>query len=176
MRRKRGVFNKAKSAALLKAVEEERAIHRGWSVGNIASVAILWDVHRFAPEGIERLRDDVKLLCDDYNNRESDEERQNLVYDRVDIIKDALGINTLWWFEPELRKPEMVGIATSLEMVICSLHDDDYFGVDDEELMTYYEELKEKVHEYALGKWNLKREKDRLEKETGVSFEMKQED
>lgn len=167
---KRWVFSKAKSIAALKAAEEERAIYRGWSMCNVASVAILWDYHSFDEEMIQRIHDDIQLLCDDYNGQASDEIRKCLTYDRVDMVNEALSINLVEWFEPGLSKPEMVGVSAALENLICALHDDDYFGVDDAELKTYYAELKERIHGYALGKWNLMQERERLEWETGVKL------
>ena len=167
---KRWTFSKARSIAALKAAEEERAIYRGWSMCNVASVGILWDQHRFTEEMIRHICEDVQLLCNDYNSQASDEIRKGLTYDRVDMVNEALGINLVEWFEPGLSKPEMVGVSAALENLICALHDDDYFGVDDVELKAYYAELKERVHDYALGKWNLMQERKRLEQETGVKL------
>ena len=168
---KRWPFSRSASIVALKAAERERAIFRGWSVGNIASVGILWELHNFDAEMIRHLCDDIQLLKDDYNGQASDEVRKSLTYERVDAVEEALGINLTEWFEPGLSRPEMVGVSAALENIICALHDDDYFGVEDDELKAYYAELKERINGYALGKWNLQREKKRLELETGVTLD-----
>lgn len=170
-RKHRGIFNRKASIALLKRNEENRAILRGWDVAITASVSILWYEHMFNPEDISQLGTDVKLLRENTYSEAEGGNWQKAASERITAIKDELGIDTLDWPQSGgLNDSEVLGAALALETVICALHDDDYFTVENDELKEFHNEFRKKIFEYSEGGWNLMQERKTLKTETGVEI------
>ena len=160
---KRPVFDKAASIKALKRLEEERAIRRGYDMALVASAAILWWVHGFHAEDIRRLSKDIRMLKDALAQETRDGTWEENARARLSGIREELGIDTLEWSDTQgLSDSEAIGAAIALETVICALHDDDYFGVPDEELKEYYQEFMQRAREYGAGKWNMEYERRTL--------------
>ena len=169
----RWIFDKRASVAALKEMEENRAILRGWDVALIASVSILWYEHMFNADDISKMVSDVKLLRENTYGEAKSGDWREAAYKRLTAIKDELGIDTLNWpADGGLSNSEVPGASLALEMVICTLHDDDYFTVEDDELRDFHTEFRKRIFEYSEGDWNLVQEKKTLETEIGIELDI----
>ena len=171
-KRHRKIFDKNASVAALKEAEENRAICRGWDVALTASASILWYQHMFSADDISQMVSDVKLLRENTYSEVDNGSWQEAAYERLTAIKDELGIDTLNWpLDGGLSDSEVLGASLALEMVVCALHDDDYFTVENDELKEFHEEFRRKIFEYSEGDWNLMQERKTLRTEIGVELD-----
>ena len=138
-------------------------------MAKVASVDVLWNDHQFYPEDISQVLDDIELLKESVFKEARDNTWEESASQRINAIKETLGIDTLYWpADRGLNDSEVLGAALGLEMVICALHDDDYFTVEDDEIVTFHDEFREKILEYSNGTLNLSREARVLGAEIGV--------
>lgn len=172
MRKRKKIFDRGASIAALKREEEDRGILRGWRIAKVASVDVLWNDFAFNAEDIVQTLDDVELLKQSIFEEARNNTWKESAFQRINAIKEELGIDTLYWpAEKGLNNSEVLGAALGLEMVICALHDDDYFVVTNDEIIEFHDKLRDKMYEYSNGDLNLSREARVLGAEIGVCLD-----